>query len=292
MRSFFKNAKFFIEFILVRILFITAYILPIKFISKTGAILFRFFGRLTKSHTTAILNCNYVFPHLSNKEVKKIVFKSWENLGQTIFELVILKRIFKDNNLIKVEGLNNIKEILEKKTPSMFFGIHHSNWEIGLPLLDRLGINVGGIYRHINNPFINRFVLNQRIGSLKTNNSFYTPKGKQSAKDILEAVKNKHSVYILVDQKDSAGDDVILFNKRIKTQTGFLKIARKFKMPLVPIENKRLKNGKFIITFHKPIFHSEMNTSDIDMMHKIHIIIEKWILNNPSQWFWQHNRFN
>ena len=71
-----------------------------------------------------------------------------------------------------------------------------------------------------------------------------------------------------------------------------MKIARKYKMPLIPVENKRLKNGKFVITFHKPIFHIEQQISDIEMMHKIHNIIEKWILTNPSQWFWQHNRFN
>ena len=119
-----------------------------------------------------------------------------------------------------------------------------------------------------------------------------TPKGKQSARDILEAVKNNNSFLLLVDQKDSAGENVFLFNKSVKTQTGFLKIARKYNMPLVPMENKRLKNGKFKITFHNPIFYNDSHTSDADMMHKIHNIIEKWILSNPTQWFWQHNRFN
>ena len=57
------------------------------------------------------------------------------------------------------------------------------------------------------------------------------------------------------------------------------------------MENKRLSNGKFLINFHKPIFHT-LNDLDIDMMKKIHNIIEEWILNNPNQWFWQHNRFN
>ena len=161
-----------------------------------------------------------------------------------------------------------------------------------MPLLDRLGIKVGAIYRHINNHYIDSFVLRQRTGSLQTNTSFYTPKGKQSAREILEAIKNKNSVFLLVDQKDSAGENVILFKKAIKTQTGFLKIARKNKMPLVPMENKRIKNGRFIVTFHNPIFYKDSNTSDVDMMNKIHNIIEKWILSNPTQWFWQHNRFN
>ena len=83
-----------------------------------------------------------------------------------------------------------------------------------------------------------------------------------------------------------------LFNKKIKTQTGFLKIARKYKMPLIPMENTRLKNGKFVIKFHNPIYYSENQKSDVEMMEKIHTMIEKWILSNPSQWFWQHNRFN
>ena len=145
------------------------------------------------------------------------------------------KKILDTNNLIQTEGLHNIKEILEKKTPTIFFGIHHSNWEIGLPILDRIGMNVGGIYRHINNHLIDRFVLSLRTDSLKTSKSFYTPKGKQSARDILEAVKNNNSFLLLVDQKDSAGENVFLFNKSVKTQTGFLKIARKYNMPLVPM---------------------------------------------------------
>ena len=248
-------------------LFLIVYILPINIASKIGAMLFRLFGRLSKSHITAIKNCHHVFPNLTNTEVKKIVFKSWENLGQTLFELGILKKFFNKSNYIQTEWLHNVKEIIQNKTPTIFFSIHHSIWEISVPLLDRLGINVGAIYRHINNHYINSFVLEQRVGSLQTNISFYTPKGKQSARDILEAVKNKNSIFLLVDQKDSAGEDIILINKAIKTQTGFLKIARKYDMPLVPMENKRLKNGKFKITFHNPIFYNDSHASDADMMH-------------------------
>ena len=92
MRRFIINLKYLIEFIFVRLLFLILYILPINISSKIGAILFRLFGRFSKSHITAIQNCRHVFPNLTNKEVKKIVFKSWENLGQTIFELGILKK--------------------------------------------------------------------------------------------------------------------------------------------------------------------------------------------------------
>ena len=285
-----KNIIFFAEFILVRIFFLFLSALPFNISSKLVATIFKFFGQLSKNHKIAIKNCRHVFPNLSDKEIKKIVYKSWENLGQTILELGMLKKIF-NYKMIETKGIKNINSIIEKKIPAIYFSIHHSNWEICVPYLDRMDVKVGAIYRHINNHFLNEFVLGKRIDSLKTKKSFYTPKGKQSAKDILNAVKKQNSVFLLIDQKDSAGEEVILFNKSIKTQTGFLKIARKYRMPLVPMENKRLKNGKFLINFHKPIFHS-VNESDIDMMKKIHNIIEQWILKNPNQWFWQHNRFN
>ena len=285
-----KNIIFFIEFLLIRMLFIVLNLLPLRISSKFVGIIFKFFGQLSKNHQIALKNCKYVFPKLPDKEIKNIVLKSWENLGKTVLELGMLKKIF-NYKMIETNGMDNINSIIEKKIPAIYFSIHHANWEICVPFLDRMGIKVGAIYRHINNHFLNKFVLEKRIDSLKTNKSFYTPKGKQSAKDILDAVKENKSIFLLIDQKDSAGEKVILFNKSIKTQTGFLKIARKYNMPLVPMENKRLKNGKFLINFHKPIFHVS-NDSDIDMMKKIHNIIEKWILNNPYQWFWQHNRFN
>ena len=31
--------------------------------------------------------------------------------------------------------------------------------------------------------------------------------------------------------------------------------------------------------------------NEINAMSNIHKLIEKWILENPEQWFWQHNRF-
>ena len=97
---------------------------------------------------------------------------------------------------------------------------------------------------------------------------------------------------MLIDQKDSAGKNINFFNKKVKTQIGFLKIARKFNLPIIPIKNLRLENGKIELSFLEPIFHNNKDINDSKMMEKIHILIENWIISNPSQWFWQHKRFN
>ena len=107
----------------------------------------------------------------------------------------------------------------------------------------------------------------------------------------MKVLKKNKSVFLLIDQKDSAGEEIDFFGQPVKTQIGFLKIARKYNMPIIPMQNQRLDNGKFNITFHQPIYNNNVDNDKIIML-KIHTIIEKWIINNPNQWFWQHNRFN
>ena len=137
----------------------------------------------------------------------------------------------------------------------------------------------------------NEIIFRKRTGSLESNNSFYTPKGKKSAKDILEAIKLKKNVFVLIDQKDSAGELVNFFNYKVKAQTGFIKIAKKFNMALVPVQN--IRNDKnFTVIFHKHFLINDKNVLEKEVMSKIHNIVETWIIENPSQWFWQHNRFS
>ena len=134
MKGFIKKIRFFFEFTLIKIIFIFLYLLPVNITSAFGSRLLIIFGRFSKSHYTAIQNCKHVFPNLNDKEIKKIIFNSWSNLGKTIFELGILKKIIKKNNYIKIEGLGNINKIIRNKTPSIFlvfisligkFAFHH-----------------------------------------------------------------------------------------------------------------------------------------------------------------------
>ena len=142
------------------------------------------------------------------------------------------------------------------------------------------------------NSFIDNFVFKQRTNSLHTNISFYTPKGKKSAKDIIEGIINNNSIILLVDQRDSAGQIIDFFNFPAKTQTGFIKIAKKYNMKIIPVENIRNLNNTFTLKFHTPINTLENQLSENELMLEIHKKIESWIIKNPTNWFLQHNRFN
>ena len=220
-----------------------------------------------------------------------IVKKSWDNLGRTISELPRLNYLF-DKKKIKYNKIENIENLIKNNSQGIFICIHQSNWEVVVPSLDRIGINLGAVYRHINNHFLDKLLLKIRTNSLVSSKSFYTPKGKKSAKDIVDAINNSLSIVLLIDQKDSSGEEVMFFNKKVKTQTGFLKIARKYNLPIIPIQNKRIDNGNIELTFLEPLYHNNLEINDTQMIEEIHNKIEQWIKAEPSQWFWQHKRFS
>ena len=281
-----------IEYYLIYFLYIILYLLSSNIVSKLGGLIFKFIGPLTKLQLIVKKNIIQIFPNEINSEIKKKSLNSWSNTGKTFFELLVLPKIMNTQNQIQIEGIENIKNIIKTKERVIFIGIHQSNWEILLPSIDKLGIPVAGIYRHINNPYIDKLILKIRKKSVFSKQSFYTPKGKKSARDIIEGVKNNTSIVLLIDQKDSAGEIVTFFGFPAKTQTGFIKIAKKYNLKIFPVQNIRNNNNTFTLKFHPPLNKFAKDQSDKNAMLEIHNIIEKWIKSKPSDWFLQHNRFS
>ncbi len=284
--------RYFIEFFLYKIVFVILNLFSKKFSKNIFSYSFMLLGRISKYNKIAKDNCKIVFSDFSDKEITKIINNSWKNLGKNLYELNNLKKLIDDKNAIQILGLEKLKKIKKENSPVIFFSIHSGNWEICVPILDKNGFNIGAIYRHINNVFFDRYIFKKRTDSLKTKNSFYTPKGKLSAKEILEGVINNKNIFLLVDQKDSAGTLINFFGRKVKTQTGFLKIARKYNLKIIPMRNIRLPDNTLQITFEEPLGHSNDNISDDKKMLEINTIVERWIRESPENWFWQHKRFN
>ena len=171
-----KNIIYFFEYIIVFLIFFLFKLLPLNISAKFASFLFSTFGKLSGANKTAIKNCKYVFPNMKEKEVKSIVKKSWDNLGRTISEIPRLNYLF-DKKKIKYNKIENIENLIKNNSQGIFICIHQSNWEVVVPSLDRIGINLGAVYRHINNHFLDKLLLKIRTNSLVSSKSFYTPKG-------------------------------------------------------------------------------------------------------------------
>ena len=101
-----KIFKYFIEFITVLSLLITFKIIGAQNASFVGSSIAKIFGPLFRSKKIIEKNLKICFREIDPKQVKKISFKMWENIGRTFSEYVFLKSFDKNHeNLIKINGL-------------------------------------------------------------------------------------------------------------------------------------------------------------------------------------------
>ena len=57
------------------------------------------------------------------------------------------------------------------------------------------------------------------------------------------------------------------------------------------MKNIRLPDNTLEITFEHPLIIMKI-VLVITKMLEINSIVERWIKENPENWFWQHKRFN
>ena len=120
------------------------------------------------------------------------------------------------------------------------------------------------------------------------------PKGRAGMREIINKIKNNYSIALMVDQRVGEGIKVNFFNQLAQTTTIPAQLAVRFNCKLVPISLRRVENINFEMVVHEPYEVSktgsdEQNTLNITL--KINQIIEKMIINNPTQWLWSHNRW-
>jgi len=110
---------------------------------------------------------------------------------------------------------------------------------------------------------------------------------------MIKALKNNECLAILVDQKDNSGSKINFFNNPANTNTGFAALALKYQTTICPIRSKRITNDNFEIIIDKPILYNEFkNKNEVELTQQIYSEhIEKWIIEDPSQWLWAHKRW-
>jgi KDO2-lipid IV(A) lauroyltransferase len=145
------------------------------------------------------------------------------------------------------------------------------------------------VYRHANNSLIDSYIQNNR----KEKNAFFYKKGSESAKNMILALKKNHHLALLVDQRDSSGPLIDFMGKECFATDGYANLALKYKTKICPIYSRRINNDNFEIVIEKPLEFedfSELNSkSIIEMVHENYF--KKWILENPTQWLWVHQRW-
>ena len=289
-----KIIKYFFEFITIISLFCIFKIIGLRNASNLGGILGRTIGPLFRSKKIIKQNIKTGLGEIDEQKESEIINSMWSNIGRTFSEYVFLKDFkFNKTNFdhMKIIGSEYLNEIKKSNKPVFFYSGHFANFELMAMELEIFGIKTAAIYRPLNNFFLNPLMEYLRIKYICPNQ---IPKGRSGMREVVSRFKNNYSIALMVDQRVGEGPRINFFGKPAQTTTIPAQLALRYNCKLVPIFLKRVGNINFEMIVHQPYEISKTGNDEQDINNitlKINQIIEKMIIENPTQWLWSHNRW-
>ena len=282
--------KYFLQFIIILILFFLFKLLGLKYSTRFSGNLMTILGPMFRSNKIIISNLTKAFPKLSLQEKKILSEKMWFNYGRILAEYMYIKYFRekeKFSNLITIENQNILEKIKKESKPVIFISGHFNNFELMAMQIDKAGIDLTTIYRPLNNIFLNPLM--ERIRK-KYICKKQIKKGIAGTKELLQNFKNGSSIALMIDQRVTEGVMCDFFGQKARTTTIPAQFVKKFNAKIVPVYIQRFDNNKFKLEFNSVIEFKSDETLDAITL-KLNKILEEMILKNPDQWIWTHNRW-
>ena len=284
-----KSIKYFIQFLIISSLFLLFKIIGLGLASYLSGKIISFFGPFFRSKNLIVSNIMKALPNLKSDKIQNISKKMWNNYGRILAEYVFIKDFrgpkFKDN--IEIKGQKILEKIKDDNEPVIFISGHFDNFELMAMHIEKSGIDLAAIYRPLNNKFLNLIMENIRIKYICKNQ---IEKGISGTKKLLSFFKNGKSIALMIDQRVSQGIRSNFFEHSAFTTTIPAQFVKKFNCRIVPIYIERTKGVNFTLTIHEPLKYTKKDTIESITLN-LNCLLEKMILNNPSQWIWTHDRW-
>ena len=284
-----KIINYFLQYLLIKLFFLICKIIGYKKASNLGKLVGEKVGPYLKSKKVIKNNINRILPNATKEDVNLIVKKMWGNYGRILSEYVFIKD-FKEGNLekyINVIGSEYLNDIRKKNIPVVFVSGHFNNFELMAMQIQKEGINLGAIYRPLNNFFLNKTMEKIRIKHIC---KIQIKKGLSGIREILNLFKKNVSIALMIDQRVTEGIKANFFNKEAFTTTIPAQLVKKFNCPVVSIYIERIEKYNFRLIINKPIYFAKDESLE-QITEKLNYILEKMVLKNPEQWILTHNRW-
>ena len=283
-----KKIVYFIEFILIKVLFNFFKIIGYKYSSNLGFLIGKIIGPIFRSKKLIIKNLQKANLQKQNN-LEKIASDVLGNYGRIFAEYVHLKNFRNDKleKYISIDGLRHLKNLKKSKKRAVFISGHFNNFELMAMQIEKAGIELATIYRPLNN-----FLLNKTMEQIRTENicKNQIKKGRAGTREIIKNLIKGKSIAIMIDQRVREGIKTDFFNNQATTTTIPAQLIKKYNCELVPVYIERRKNNYFKMFVSKPI-KIDKNKSVLEITKFLNNLLERMILRNIDQWIWTHNRW-
>ena len=282
-----KTFNYFLQSLVIYLLFLVGRILGIKLSRFIFSRLFYLVGPFFKSDKIINLNLDIFFSQISKHNKNEIIKNMWKNYGMTFIEYIFLDKLRKSKTHLKIKGEKNLLGVKKNKKPVIFVSGHFANFELMSMEITKHNVDLATIYRPLNNNFLNPFMEHLRKKYICKNQ---IRKGIKGVREALNYLRKNHSIALMIDQRVSEGERVDFFRKPALTTTLPAQLATKFNLKIIPVFIERIKNHEFVLEFQKEIDPIKFRNK-FELTLELNKIIEKMIVKNPNQWIWTHNRW-
>ncbi len=282
-----KNFNYLFQSILIYIFLLIARIIGLKLSRQIFSFIFLSFAHIFKSKKVISENLYTYDKNISSSEKEKIISSMWKNYGMTFVEYIFLDKFKKSSSHVEIQGIENLKKIIDDKKQVIFISGHFANFELMSMEITKKNIKLATIYRPLNNIFLNPLMEYLRR---KYVCNFQIKKGIKGVRDSMNFIKNGFSIALMIDQRVSEGEKVNFFNRPALTTTLPAQLAIKYKLPIIPVSIQRKNISKFNIQFMEEINFDDYKDK-IELTKRLNEVLEGMIKKNPYQWIWTHNRW-
>lgn len=266
--------------------------LPMYFLYGISKLVyFLFYFVLRTRRRVVIKGLSNSFPEKTDGEIRQICKTFYQNYADVLVEMIKSLRIEAQQVGRRVEFQNAeaILEQLEDGQAILVCVAHQCNIEwLLIAVCNKFDFPMDVIYRPISNKSVERLMIKTytRFGANPIDD-------RSVVKQLMQRRKLPRIVVIAADQSPQVKDNTVWTNF-LNQETGFFAapetIASFVGYPVFFLGMRRLKRGNYSAWFKqiaKPPYRDQKNAIVNAYIHEV----ESQIIEQPSDWFWAHNRW-
>ncbi|MCR5176179.1 MAG: lysophospholipid acyltransferase family protein [Anaerovibrio sp.] len=268
--------------------------MPYSFLMKAGKGLGILYYRFIKKQRNLAIKQMMESLKIERPEAERLIRESFINMGKNFMEVLYMPALNKKNfhKHIQIEHLERMQNALKEKHGVVVLTGHVGNWEWLSAAFTMNDLPVSAIAKQQPNMDYTNALNDLRA----TINVEIFSRGTSELLSAAKALKKGRILGFLADQDAGPGGAFIDFlGKTASTPMGAAVFARKFNSPIIPAFILRQPDGHHKVLVGEVLRYEDTGDADkdlFDLTYKMTKILEKVIIDNPTQWLWFQKRWN
>ncbi len=237
-------------------------------------------------------NLHNSFPDKDEKELKRITIKFYHYLCDYFLESVYLINMSEKecNRRYKYKNIELVHRLASEKRSIILATGHFGNWDWTANFTRNFPYKFYGVYKPITNQTFDRLFIDMRAKY----GGFSTPL-LHTLRVVIDSIKKNElfALYLAADQRPLQKDLdywTTFLNQETPILTGMEKLAKRFDLPVVFFNLKRVKRGYYEIDLEL-ITEDPKTTETYEITDNYVHRLEKMILAQPEYYLWSHKRW-